>query len=765
MKTLFLFMRHKMIGLISILLITPFFLISQPPTEDEILASIDLGTEWLADQQNTTDGSWNTTQRVAMTGFAITKLCDRAYEHFYDSPFDTDYKYSDTVVNGFDFLFSQARTHGTGTGIYMLEGTDHHYEIYNTSVGLMAIAASLTPGRVINYPSNTLVHGKTFLQLASDMVTYLAWSQNSNPSYGAYGGWGYEPGQYTRSDNSISGFAVLGLRYAEVLGATIPPAVTTKLNFWIDYIQNDGSGGSGYNTPTNYVNQMKTGNLLFESCFYGNPVGDARVQNALGYIGANWNLNDPHPGWRYSPLAMYCLMKGFESYNIDFINDGSGDVDWFIEFSTWLLDNQHDDGYWLAGNWGDQISNTCWALFILEKVVPNAPPVAVCQNISVFADGNCDGYAVATDFDNGSTDPEGEPLIYSVSPSAPYSLGVTTVTLTVTDIKDDSDQCTATITVVDNTPPIADVNPLPNIEGECSVNITAPAASDNCGGVLTGTTTDPMSYTVQGTYTVTWTYDDGNGNTLQQMQTVIVNDVTDPIITTIVSDLVMWPPNHKYETFVISDFVTAVSDNCATLVINDVYFKSVSSDELEDATGGGDGNTLEDMLIADDCMSIQLRKERQGGSNGRFYTVYLGLEDGNGNDTEAIVHVTVPTSIGNPAINDAAVFWVEGPCVNGKSAPFTMNNNVESGLYLANYPNPFNGTTTIAFTLNEPNDITLKVYNTLGIEVATLYTGFAEAEQKYTTDFNGNMLSEGMYIYVLQSKGRILGMNKMMLIK
>ncbi|MBE2246591.1 MAG: T9SS type A sorting domain-containing protein, partial [Candidatus Competibacteraceae bacterium] len=51
---------------------------------------------------------------------------------------------------------------------------------------------------------------------------------------------------------------------------------------------------------------------------------------------------------------------------------------------------------------------------------------------------------------------------------------------------------------------------------------------DNCAGALTGTTTDPLSYTSQGTYTVTWTYDDGFGNTITQTQQVVVDDNTAP---------------------------------------------------------------------------------------------------------------------------------------------------------------------------------------------------------------------------------------------
>ena len=63
---------------------------------------------------------------------------------------------------------------------------------------------------------------------------------------------------------------------------------------------------------------------------------------------------------------------------------------------------------------------------------------------------------------------------------------------------------TQTVIVDDITPPVADVDPLPNATGECSVTVsTAPTATDNCVGSVTGTTTDPLTYTAQGTYTIT----------------------------------------------------------------------------------------------------------------------------------------------------------------------------------------------------------------------------------------------------------------------
>lgn len=66
-----------------------------------------------------------------------------------------------------------------------------------------------------------------------------------------------------------------------------------------------------------------------------------------------------------------------------------------------------------------------------------------------------------------------------------------------------------------------------------------------------------------------------------------------------------------------------------------------------------------------------------------------------------------------------------------------------------NYPNPFNPGTNIRFTLAKESTVLLKVYNSIGVEVAELFNGMAEAGKIYDVKFNSSGLSGGVYYYKL----------------
>jgi hypothetical protein len=80
-----------------------------------------------------------------------------------------------------------------------------------------------------------------------------------------------------------------------------------------------------------------------------------------------------------------------------------------------------------------------------------------------------------------------------------------------------------------------------------------------------------------------------------------------------------------------------------------------------------------------------------------------------------------------------------------------------------NYPNPFNPSTTISYTIPKAGYVTVKVYNILGQEVATLLDGFT-TPQTYSLKFEGTGLASGVYFYDLFAPG-VNMVKKMLLTK
>ena len=103
---------------------------------------------------------------------------------------------------------------------------------------------------------------------------------------------------------------------------------------------------------------------------------------------------------------------------------------------------------------------------------------------------------------------------------------------------------------------------------------------------------------------------------------------------------------------------------------------------------------------------------------------------------------------------------------------FTYSQEVEVAVGVApnafalgqNYPNPFNPSTSIQFTVPNDGRATLKVYNTLGQEVATLFDGVATAGEYHQATFDASHLASGIYFSRLEFGGK-MQVKKMLLLK
>ena len=80
-----------------------------------------------------------------------------------------------------------------------------------------------------------------------------------------------------------------------------------------------------------------------------------------------------------------------------------------------------------------------------------------------------------------------------------------------------------------------------------------------------------------------------------------------------------------------------------------------------------------------------------------------------------------------------------------------------------NYPNPFNPATIISYSIPETDLVTLKVYDVLGNEVATLVSE-NKPVGSYEIEFDGSELTSGVYFYRLQA-GSFIETKKMILMK
>jgi hypothetical protein len=106
---------------------------------------------------------------------------------------------------------------------------------------------------------------------------------------------------------------------------------------------------------------------------------------------------------------------------------------------------------------------------------------------------------------------------------------------------------------------------------------------------------------------------------------------------------------------------------------------------------------------------------------------------------------------------------------NDGSFKYSASTQVDAGVSNAlklggNYPNPFNPTTNIQFSVPENGYASLKVYNMLGQEVATLFSGMATAGHYIPATFNASRLASGIYFARLQFNGKSL-VQRMLLTK
>jgi hypothetical protein len=181
-------------------------------------------------------------------------------------------------------------------------------------------------------------------------------------------------------------------------------------------------------------------------------------------------------------------------------------------------------------------------------VEDNVPPVALCQDLTVQLDDTGNGSITADDVDNGSNDACGiRSRELDVTDFTCADVGEVTVTLTVTDVNDNVNTCTSTVTVEDNIPPVITTTPQTVVldnNGFASLTVADLAsATDACG--VASLTASQLTFGCDdiGEVVVAITATDVNGN-------VSTDDVV--VTVTFVQPLLSC----------ISELTVGLNDNC-----------------------------------------------------------------------------------------------------------------------------------------------------------------------------------------------------------
>ncbi len=239
-----------------------------------------------------------------------------------------------------------------------------------------------------------------------------------------------------------------------------------------------------------------------------------------------------------------------------------------------------------------------------------------------------------------------DPLTYTTQ-------GTHVITWTFDDGNGNSININQNVIIDDITAPATPT--LSDITDECSVTVTAPTTTDNCAGTITGTTTDPLTYTTQGTHVITWTFDDGNGNSINVNQNVIIDDITEPTITCVGNQTINLNGGETTYTVSGSEFdPTNSDDNCgvASVINNFNSLATLGGTEIPIGTTtivwtvtdiAGNETTCSFDITVSEFVGIE-------GIDGLYILIYP-------NPAKQFVNISIPNSI---TINEILIFDITG---------------------------------------------------------------------------------------------------------
>lgn len=338
----------------------------------------------------------------------------------------------------------------------------------------------------------------------------------------------------------------------------------------------------------------------------------------------------------------------------------------------------------------------------------NNPPVAVCQNLTVGADG-VTAIVDASAFNNGSSDPDGDVITYSVSPAGPYALGTTNVVLTVSDPAGLTSTCTASITVNDVTAPTMSVKNATvyldaNGNGSITVADIDNGSTDNVGIVSNVLSNTSYNCSNLGANSVTLTATDAAGNSSSANATVSVIDAIAPIA--IAQNYSVNLDANGTASISVADINNGSTDNC-----------SVASISLDNTSFN--------------CSNL--------GAN----TVTLTVVDGSGNSSTATATVTVNDVTAPTALVKNLVVQLDANGMASVSAS-QFNDGSFDNCSIADMSvtqTSFNctnvGVNTLTFTITDGSGNSSSALVTVLVQDVTAPIITASADQVFCEESNG----------------------------
>jgi len=222
-------------------------------------------------------------------------------------------------------------------------------------------------------------------------------------------------------------------------------------------------------------------------------------------------------------------------------------------------------------------------------------------------------------------------------------------------------------------------------------------------------------------------------------------------------------PNLKYNSATTEDF-QAVAESVYGQDLNYFFQEWIYGENEPTYTIGWDYN-----LVSGNVYNMIINVNQSTNSNPTFFTmpVQIKINTSLGDTTVTLFNNAQYQNFQFEVIGEpSSIVFDPGNWILKNTTTVTRVDDFNAPIQFSleqNYPNPFNPSTTIEYSIPQSGLVTLKVYNVLGSEIATLVNGQIEAGL-HKIDFNASNLNSGVYFYKIES-GNFVVTKKMILIK